>query len=47
MPEYAYIPAAMSAAEMPTLDGVSGVPVMETSLALHEQVVGFLRRSPR
>src|SRR5215216_3126797 len=35
----------MSAAEMPTLDGVSGVPVMETSPASHcEQVVGFLLR---
>jgi hypothetical protein len=29
---------------MPTLDGVSGVPVMEPRLALHEQVVGFLLR---
>ena len=38
------MPAAMSATEMPTFDGVSGGARdrNETSLALHEQVVGFL-----
>src|SRR6266851_9332517 len=30
MAEYAYIPAAMSATEMPTLHGAVSVPVMET-----------------
>ena len=35
MPEYAYIPAAMSAIEMPTFEGASGVPVMETRPASH------------
>jgi hypothetical protein len=29
------MPAAMSATEMPTLDGVSSVPVMETRPASH------------
>jgi len=35
----------MSAIDRPTFDGVSGVPVIETSprLALHQQVVGLLR----
>ena len=31
MPEYAYMPAAMSATEMPTLAGASGVPVIDSS----------------
>jgi hypothetical protein len=43
MPEYAYMPAAMSATEMPTLAGAFGVPVIASKpdLALHQQVVGL------
>ena len=33
MPEYAYMPPAMSAIDKPTFDGVSGVPVMDNSPA--------------
>src|SRR5215471_18714411 len=32
-PEYAYIPAAMSATEIPTREGVSGVPVIDVTPA--------------
>lgn len=35
MPEYAYIPAAMSAMEMPTLAGSSGEPVSDTTPVSH------------
>ena len=30
MPEYAYMPPAMSAIDRPTFDGVSGVPVIDS-----------------
>ena len=41
MPEYAYIPAAISATEIPTLTGSSGVPVIgqQSGLRLHQQVI--------
>lgn len=35
MPEYAYIPVAMSATETPALHGSSRVPVAMTSPASH------------
>jgi len=34
-PEYAYIPAAMSATEIPALAGSAGVPVTDSSPASH------------
>ena len=44
--EKAYMPAAMSATGIPAFDGESGVPVTDSrpGLALHQQVVGLLRR---
>ena len=44
MPEYAYMPAAMSAIESPPSTGSSGVPVIDrkSRLALDQQVVGLL-----
>ncbi len=35
MPLYAYIPVAMSATEIPTFAGASGVPVVETTPVSH------------
>ena len=49
MPEYAYIPAAMSATEMPTLLAAASVPVIEinpTSLCTSRSYAFFRAYGP-